>query len=210
MKKVHSEIIGNQSGKAMSWAILLIASASMAYYMGGNAYLKANFKPEIALMIKICVSVICFFLFGYGLQSSLSGAGRKKGDPGFREQLSRHHHSMMKMIQENEILVSRIENKLANNQVQFSAKAIEHLTLARRIINSLGERINEIRNHLTLGANKNLIAADHLFRSKLVVSDNPMEALLDSTTIPPLTMNDCKMVLDRIITELESEYKKAA
>ncbi len=205
-----NKIIKNEDGKLISWAILLIALVASAYSMGANEFLNSHFKREIAIMINVCVAVVCFCMFGCGVSLSNAEKKAKKGDTGFRQQLSTHNQAMLKMVEENEILVKRIENKLASNVIQISAKGMEHLNLARRIINNLTERMLEIKNHIDIGSNKNLIAADQLFRSKLIIVDNPVEAVLDSQAVPPLSINDCKVILERIVTELEIEGKKAA
>lgn len=204
--------IKNQDGKLLSWTILIVSLVASAYLMGANDYLKASFRPEIAIMINVSIGVICFFMLGCAIHLSMEANSIKKGDPDFTEQLSRHNESMLKMIKENEILVNRIENKLAGNVIQLSARGMLHLNLAKRIINSLSERIYEIKKLLDRGTNKNLISADQLIRSKLIFTDNPMDAVFDSQSLPPLSMNDCKGVIERIVSELEAEAinKKAA
>lgn len=205
-----NKIFKNQDGKLISWAILFTSLVASSYFMGANDYLNAHFKREIVIMIDLCLAIVCFCMLGCGISLNNADKKSKKGDSGFRQQLSSYNQAMLKMVEENEILVRRIETKLSSNAIQISAKGMEHLNLARRIINNLAERMFEIKNHIDIGTNKNLIAADQLLRSKLIIADNPIEAVLDSQALPPLSINDCKVVLERIVSELEIEGKKAA
>ena len=196
-----------ESGKAISWAILLSATIYGSYVYGGKEYLDTHLTPffhMITLMGAVC---ICVASLGCGLHLWLLGG---KSNTELRKTLIAQHNALVAAIKESDTSIHGMETELGRCAIKLSARGLDCLALGRRILRSLDRRATEIGELLRSGSAVDLIDADELCRKNLIVTSSAMDSLIGSDQIPPLAPEEWIPSLKRIFTEIEAERKKAA
>ncbi|MBP9837939.1 MAG: hypothetical protein KBC84_04425 [Proteobacteria bacterium] len=207
MKTNNQTILNNSEGKAISWAILFNLALGAGYYFGGKEYIYKMFPGQAGMIATLAIGVVGFFILGCALQLSLSGKDFNKP---VVDKLQEKTQSMIDLINESEVLIHKLENDLGKCSIKITPRGVDCLGTARRIVRALEERVIQINEKLFSGRSSDLFEADRLLNTKLVVSESPIDALLDSKPIPALALEDCTIALNRIFEEIDLEKRRAA
>ncbi len=197
----------SEAGKAISWAILLSLAVSGGLYYGGKEHLQHLLPPFFANLAVLGSGVICVFSLGCGLHLLFMGS---KTNSELRRSLKAQQSALAHLVAEGDEIIRQTETDLSKCALKISSRGIDCLSMARRIIRALDRRLSEIDTFMGTGNAVDLIDADELFRKKLVIADNCLDALIGSDPIPPLAPEEWAPSLKRLFEEVEQEKKKAA
>jgi hypothetical protein len=199
--------IKSESGKAISWAILLCAAVYGGYINGGKEYLDTHLTPFYHMMVLMGVVCVCIAALGCGLHLMFLGG---KSNKELRKMLRAQHAALLELVRESETAIHSLEADLGRCSLRLTPRGLDCLALGRRIARALDRRTSEIGELLQSGDAIDLIDADELSRKKLIITENAMDALIGSDPVPPLAPEEWGPSLKRIFSEIEEERKKAA
>lgn len=196
-----------ESGKAVSWALLLCFVISAAYYFGGYQYLTARFSPLYATMIFCGLGVIVVFAFGCALNLAFIGEPSERD---FKNSLQAQLKALQDIVKASGKKIFELEHSLGRTSISLSARGLESLALARRITIALDSRVSEIAKLIKKGGTPELIDADELFRSKLSLSEDPMQTLIGTEAISARLPEEWANILVQLFDLINDENRLAA
>lgn len=197
----------HEAGRALSLAILLCLAVSGGLYFGGKEYLQLHLSPFFATLSILGSGVICVFSLGCGVHLLFMGS---KSNGELKRSLRAQQQALASLVAEGDEIFRQTEVHLSKCSLKISARGIDCLSMARRINRALDRRLAEIDSFIASGNNVDLIDADELFRKKLVIADNCLDALIGSDPIPPLAPEEWAPSLKKLFEEIEQEKKKVA
>jgi len=202
-----SRPIGSESGKAISWALLLCAAVAGAYYSGGKEYLEHNLSPFLQTLVIMCSGLVCLASLGCGLHLLFLG-GRSNSE--LRVLIKEHNDTLVQLVREGTTLIQSVESGLGRCTLKLSPRGLDALSMARRLTHALQKRTEEISDLLATKSGADLIDADELLRKKLIISENAAETLIGADPVPPLAPEEWVSSLKRLFNDIENERKKLA
>ncbi len=202
-----ARVVYSESGKAISWAILLSAGCAAAYFYGGEQYLEAHVTPFYQMVIVMSASLICLASLGCGIHLLLLG-GASNGQ--VRREITSQNNALLQLVRESHTQIATLESDLGRCALKLSARGLDCLSIARRVVRALEHRSEEIHDLLRSGSSVDLIDAEELSRKKLIISENAMDSLIGADPVPPLAPEEWAPSLKKLFSEIEGELKKAA
>lgn len=199
--------LASESGKAISWAILLCAAVAGTYLNGGREYLEANLPPFYHMMVLMGGAFVCIASLGCGIHLLLLGG---KSDRELRKTIRTQNDTLLQLVRESDALIRGMETDLGRCTLKMSARGLDCLAMARRINKALDRRTQEIEELLGTRDSIDLIDAEELSRKKLIIADNAMDSLVGSDPVPPLAPEEWVPSMKRLFAEIEAEKKKIA
>lgn len=202
-----SRPMASESGKAISWAILLCAAVAGSYYAGGKEVLEQNLSPFFQTLVVLSSVLVCFASLGCGLHLFFLG-GRSNTE--LRHLIKEHNDTLVQLVREGTALIHSVELGLGRMSLKLSPRGLDALSMARRLTNALNKRTEEISYLLSTKSSADLIDADELLRKKLIITENATESLIGAEPVPPLAPEEWVSSLKRLFTDIENERKKTA
>lgn len=202
-----SQVIRSESGKAISWAILLCAAVAGAYLNGGKEYLEQHLPPFYNMMVLMGLGFVCIASLGCGLHLLVLGG---QSDRELRRTMREQNDALLQLVRESDALIRGMETDLGRCSLKLSARGLDCLAMARRIVRALDRRTSEIQELLSSDNGIDLIDAEELSRKKLIIGESAMDSLISSDPVPPLAPEEWVPSLKRIFGEIENERKKTA
>ena len=202
-----ARMLVSESGKAISWAILLCAVLAGAYQYGGEQYLTTHVTPFYHTVILMSAILVSLAALGCSIHLLLLG-GSSNGQ--IRKVLVSQNTQLLQMVRESNAQIATLEGDLGRCALKLSARGLDCLSIARRVVRSLEQRSEEIEDLLRSGSSVDLIDAEELSRKKLIISENAMDSLIGADPVPPLAPEEWMPSLKKLFSEIDSELKKAA
>ena len=200
-------VVSSESGKAISWAILLSAGIAGAYLNGGREYLEKALPPFYHMMVLMGLAFVCIASLGCGLHLFFLGGSSTRE---LKRTLKGQNDALLQLIRESDALIRGMETDLGRCALKLSPRGLDCLAMGRRVVRALDRRATEIDELLSTSSHIDLIDAEELSRKKLIISENAMDSLIGSDPVPPLAPEEWVPSLKRVFTEIENEKRKLA
>lgn len=203
----QTEIAG-EDGRALPWPIVICLLLSVSYLQFAKEYVEKS-TPELFGTIVICILVIAnIFALGCSLQLIFLGG---ESNNYIRKNLKRQSEDLRKLVDTAHECLAAYEADLGKTKIQLSARGIDNLSLLRRITLALESRTSEIESLISRGSKIDLIDADELFRRKLLVEENAVTSIMNSSGgMPPIPPDEWASTITSLISEVMIEQRMTA
>lgn len=206
MNNHPQKIIDNQSGKIISWALLIVTAVWTLLYVSFNELTKIHFISEYLIYFQSGLIVVSWFFLVFAFQASKQGRFNIRGNKGFAKKIQTHFERMNEIIEENERILYQIQLEAKEKSLKLSHTAHSRIKAAEGLISDLKLRSKKIDQNMRSGSNANLIAADSLIR--LTICPQARVTKRDPYESPQQALDDTSAKLKRIIKEIQIEQKK--
>lgn len=197
-----------EAGRALPWPIVLCLLLSSGYLVFFKDYVEHNAPELFGTLIILCLGIANVFALGCSLQLLFMGT---ESSSYVKRALRKQTDELAAVITEAQGCLQGFESDLAKTRINLSARGIDTLALLRRVTQALEIRIQEIRTLLRNGSRIALIDADELFRRKLTLDDNAINAIISGDGgLPPIPPEEWTTTVVRLMAELAAEEQRLA
>lgn len=193
---------GERGGAAL-YAILGIAAISY-YIYEGHRYFGEEIHNALYWAVIAILSVVTVFCMGCAVHMRL--LGNKPNKELYRELLARIR-LLEELVGDARRNLADFETTMVSRASIISRRGTDYLSLLKRITKAVELRLTEIKKLVNTRREVDLIEAYELFRRRLYVDDNCLEALIDSDPLPALDPHEWEPTINRLIQEIEAELR---
>ncbi len=198
-----SHVLQNERGGAALYALLGIAAISY-YIYEGHRYFGEEIHSALYWAVIAILSVVTVFCMGCAVHMRL--LGNKPNKELYRELLARIR-LLEELVGDARRNLAEFEMTMVSRASIISRRGTDYLSLLKRITKAVELRLTEIKKLVNSRREVDLIEAYELFRKRLYVDDNCLEALIDSDPLPALEPHEWEPTISRLIMEIESELR---
>ncbi len=202
------KIINDQSGKIVSWTLLIITGIWTLFYLTLNEVIKARLSYEYLRIFQGCLVILSFSFLGLAIRASKKGRFAIRGDKTFAKKIQTYYEKINEIIEENESILEQIRLEVEKKSQYFGHSSHIGMKAAEDILNDLKLRSKKIDQNMRNGSNANLIAADSLIRSTTAYQTQIIKRDSHNNNNPQQALDDTSAKLKRIFQEIKMDQKK--
>ncbi len=114
------------------------------------------------------------------------------------------------LLIEAKAMIAELTPLMANHTGVVSRRAVDCLSIAKKIIAALEARLEEVASLLQSQKQQDIIEAYELMSKNLAVTDTRYDTLIDSDPIPAFEASDIGPTLSRLVQAIHTELRKVA
>lgn len=192
-------------GSATLWAMLFCTASLIAYLKIGRAFLDTHVPPFYHLLIVLTLAIVTIFTLGCSIHMIFMG---DKSTRYLRRDLLKQTEELARFVIQSKKRIRDYEAEALRQAGNIRPHCLDCIGQARRIVNALGRRGDEVRKLLATRNKLDLIDAHGLLRKELVITENCMDSLIGMDPLPAVPADEWFSTVENLCEQIDMGFKR--